>query len=173
MKCYSCGTEMATEEYEEITIEVCPVCQGVWLDKGELEEIVKIREERFDQSQIDQVNLKCDVTKIPMGGLRKEVVCPKCELQMNPVNYSYCSGIIIDKCPNDDGVWLDKGEIEKIQIFSEMWEEELKKDKEKYVDLLNRLDEEEKERNKKRLETISPSRFGLINSLIRGVVKLD
>jgi len=173
MKCHSCGAEMTTEEYEGINIEVCPVCQGVWLDNGELGQIIKTREEKFDQSQIDQLNLKCDVTKIPVGELKREVVCPKCGLQMSPVNYSYCSGIIIDKCSSNDGVWLDQGEIEKIQIFSEMWEEELKNNKEKYVDLLNKLEQEEEEKNRKRLEAISPSRFGLINSLIRGIVKLD
>lgn len=173
MKCHSCGTEMTTENYEEISIDVCPVCQGVWLDKGELEQIMRIREERFDQSNIDQVSLKCDVTRIPVGELKREVVCPKCGLLMNPVNFSYCSGIIIDKCPSDDGVWLDKGEIEKIQVFSEMWEEKLKKNKENYTGLMRKLEEEEGEKSRKSLKAISPSRFGLMNSLVRGIVKLD
>ena len=33
--------------------------------------------------------------------------CPKCDKLMEPLSYS---GITIDRCPNCNGIWLDKGE---------------------------------------------------------------
>lgn len=39
------------------------------------------------------------------------VKCPNCEVVMNEVNKS---GINIDVCPKCMGVWLDKGELDKI-----------------------------------------------------------
>ena len=173
MKCRFCGTDMRQENYEGIEIDVCPICQGIWLGDGELQEIVKRRQEKFNQSQIDQVNLECQSTKIPIGQLKREVICPKCGCRMNSVNYSYCSGITIDKCPNNDGLWLDQGEIEKIQIFSEMWESRLRENKDKFADLANKLDQEEEEKDKKKFEAASPNRYGLVDTLIRGIVKLD
>lgn len=35
---------------------------------------------------------------------------------MNRLNYSKCSGVIIDRCI-EHGVWLDGGELEKIYHF--------------------------------------------------------
>ncbi len=34
-------------------------------------------------------------------------VCPKCKVTLEPLSYK---GVTIDKCPNCEGVWLDKGE---------------------------------------------------------------
>ncbi len=173
MKCHSCGSKMRVENYEGIQIEVCPICQGIWLDSGELKHIVEKREQEFDQTQIDQVNLKCDAAIIPGDESEREVICPKCGSRMNPVNYSYCSGIVINKCPNSDGLWLDQGEIEKAQIFSQMWEDELRENGDKYVGLLKKLNEEETKKNNKELEAISPNRFKFMSCLFRGIVKLD
>lgn len=45
---------------------------------------------------------------------------------MHPVNYSYSSGIVIDRCPKAHGVWLDFKELEKNQSHGEHWEKEKK-----------------------------------------------
>jgi len=44
--------------------------------------------------------------------------CPKCKRDMNQYNKN---GIIIDTCPHCQGIWLDRGELEKIleqEIFN-------------------------------------------------------
>jgi Zn-finger nucleic acid-binding protein len=40
MKCPIDGAELVVTERSEVEIDVCPVCRGVWLDRGELEKIV-------------------------------------------------------------------------------------------------------------------------------------
>lgn len=37
MRCPKCGTKLNTVEHHNITVEECPSCQGMWLDRGELE----------------------------------------------------------------------------------------------------------------------------------------
>jgi hypothetical protein len=37
--------------------------------------------------------------------------CPKCGMELIEVNYK---GILVDKCSECDGVWLDAGELEAI-----------------------------------------------------------
>lgn len=37
MRCPKCGTKLDTITHHEVTVEECPSCQGMWLDRGELE----------------------------------------------------------------------------------------------------------------------------------------
>jgi phage FluMu protein Com len=37
MHCPHCGTKLATADHQGVTLEACPDCQGVWLDKNDLE----------------------------------------------------------------------------------------------------------------------------------------
>ena len=45
--------------------------------------------------------------------------CPSCEVVMNEVTKA---GVLIDVCPKCMGVWLDKGELEKIIAQSEAYD---------------------------------------------------
>jgi Zn-finger nucleic acid-binding protein len=40
MKCPICDIEMRTSIREEVEVDHCPQCRGVWLDRGELEKII-------------------------------------------------------------------------------------------------------------------------------------
>ena len=41
MHCPKCGSDLMEIEYKHIMIDKCPECEGIWLDCGELEEVVK------------------------------------------------------------------------------------------------------------------------------------
>ena len=43
LRCPRCGTRLGQREVHEVTIDECPECQGIWLDKGELESLSKHR----------------------------------------------------------------------------------------------------------------------------------
>ncbi|HET7738075.1 MAG TPA: zf-TFIIB domain-containing protein [Tepidiformaceae bacterium] len=42
MNCPACQTVMREREKEDVIIDVCPNCKGMWLDHGELEKLVAI-----------------------------------------------------------------------------------------------------------------------------------
>ena len=48
------------------------------------------------------------------------------------VNYGDDSGIIIDKCSSCGGVWVDKGELDKLDEIVHGWDDELPDDLKKY-----------------------------------------
>ena len=64
------------------------------------------------------------------GHVRREVVayCPRCHETLPPVNYQGNSGIIVNTCENGHGIWLDAGELPKIQIFMEQWDRVMRGD---------------------------------------------
>lgn len=37
MRCPKCGVQLKSVEHHGVTVEECPSCQGLWLDRGELE----------------------------------------------------------------------------------------------------------------------------------------
>lgn len=51
--------------------------------------------------------------------------CPVCEVDLKEVSEA---GVFVDVCPNCNGKWLDRGEMEKIlgrmEAISRDWEEE-------------------------------------------------
>ena len=42
MKCPKCGMELLSLDYKGITVDRCSGCEGIYLDKGELESILKL-----------------------------------------------------------------------------------------------------------------------------------
>lgn len=41
MRCPKCGSQLEETQYANIHIDRCTSCEGVWLDKGELEAVSK------------------------------------------------------------------------------------------------------------------------------------
>jgi len=41
MKCPKCGNDLQEINYQNVMIERCLECKGIWLDHGELELLVK------------------------------------------------------------------------------------------------------------------------------------
>jgi uncharacterized protein len=37
MKCPQCGADLAERQLEDVKVDLCPVCHGVWLRHGELD----------------------------------------------------------------------------------------------------------------------------------------
>ena len=42
MRCPKCGMELVEIEYRAIMVDKCSGCEGIWLDAGELESVVKL-----------------------------------------------------------------------------------------------------------------------------------
>ena len=41
MKCPRCDGSLQESKFEEVTIDICDTCAGVWLDSGELEQLTR------------------------------------------------------------------------------------------------------------------------------------
>lgn len=48
MKCPIDGTELKIADRQDVEIDYCPQCRGVWLDRGELDKIIA-RADSFDK----------------------------------------------------------------------------------------------------------------------------
>lgn len=167
MQCPGCNTNLDTITYEGITIETCPGCGGEWLDGGELRQVVRAREVRFDKDERRAIAAATKITGVDLQAVDRNLPCPKCDGRTDAVNYGGDTGIIIDRCPSCKGVWLDTGELEKVQMLVEGWEDGLPDDLKKHGARLHQVAEEVREQSKVKI-----SRFGFVNAIINGVLDL-
>jgi uncharacterized protein len=105
MDCPIDNQPMIVLELEQIEIDYCTHCSGIWLDSGELELMVESENER------DYLN---SLFKQDLVSKEKSVGCPICSKKMIKVDVGKNNEVLIDKCPKNHGLWFDKGELEKV-----------------------------------------------------------
>ena len=49
MKCPKCGMNLVEIDYRNIKVDRCSKCEGVWLDSGELAQVVKLEKGALDR----------------------------------------------------------------------------------------------------------------------------
>ena len=165
MKCPRCNSVLSETEYDGVTIAVCPDCKGEWLFAGELQKIIEHHDEVFTPEEIaslDAVNKEIFTAE---KDDHDELNCPACEnVQMEHFSYGDTSGIILHKCTECDGIWMDKGELNKIEELVDGWKADLNQDVAKYGSVLQKVEIEEK---KELDRDVSISRFGFVNRVLR------
>jgi len=113
-----CGV-MRETAYEGVQIDICPECIGVWLDDSELATIVDAEGRVWPPGVVEKVLAVTGGMGVPKHERHRALDCPKCGQRLEPVNYQVNSGVIVNTCRERHGVWLDAGELAKIQIFME------------------------------------------------------
>ncbi len=167
MQCPKCNQPLQGLDYEGVHIETCPTCGGDWLDAGELGSIVEARKNRFDKNECDAVAQAATITGVKMAGLNRHFTCPKCGGTTNPVNFGDDTGLIIDRCAKCNGVWLEGGELKKIEELVEGWDDGLPADLAKYGPKLREAMVQEDQ-----FEQVHTTHHRLIDAMINGVLDL-
>jgi len=142
MPCPRCKTELVSKTYENVQIDSCNRCNGTWLAASNLRPILDAHDMNFAPALIDKT-LKEAHTGIPKAEVETLLSCPKCSRAMNALNYDYSSGVIVNVCPNGDGIWFDKDELAEVQIFMEHWNAEESKNKAKWDGLAKQAELDE------------------------------
>jgi len=117
MLCLNDNTPMNTVRLYDITIDVCPACEGVWLDGGELPKLAN--KFVFDHTP-DEIGAMLEASGLgkskPADFWHEDtLVCPVDNKPLKKHFYAGDSGIGIDTCHACDGFWLDGKEL------SELW----------------------------------------------------
>jgi uncharacterized protein len=107
MNCLRCHAKMRKVVKDQILIDQCPECGGMWLDSGELEMMEKGASlEKAEIMQQARRELLRDAERVA------SVVgfCPACEKEkLHPVKKR---GIELDVCRHCGGMFFDEGELE-------------------------------------------------------------
>jgi len=106
MKCSKCeDAELKPVTIDDIEVDRCNTCQGIWFDKAELPALLKLDAEKLDGL---------------LGGTKEEHDnkigrCPRCDKRLLRVCALSDREVILDTCAFCEGIWCDGGEFEALR----------------------------------------------------------
>lgn len=113
MKCPRCNTQLEEVELEDIKVDFCNSCEGLFYEKNELQSVIQNTIEDNDGA----LNNYLQVIEKEEELLDSEICCPEDGKSMKTLEYPEGSGIILDLCTECQGIWADNKETEKILTY--------------------------------------------------------
>lgn len=113
MPCPTCITALKQVSFEGVVIDLCPSCAGIWFDQGELGKIKSTAVHALKEldSLAQQIELSADAILSKM--------CPRDGTLLTQYFYLHTTNIELDWCPTCNGIWVEDGELAKINALVE------------------------------------------------------
>jgi Zn-finger nucleic acid-binding protein len=100
---------MLVVEHQQIELDYCPKCSGVWFDSGELE--LLLEKLGTTTRQLDTEGI---ISAPETNTAEKKRRCPICSHKMKKATIGHRPPILIDSCDDGDGLWFDGGELHQL-----------------------------------------------------------
>ena len=111
-RCPVDGAKLVEIEHYGAIVDQCPVCSGIWCDKGELETMVDTAARALAKLRRGQANRKPFTLTTPaMRAVGHHRTCP---IDGAGLIHRERHGVAIDLCPLCHGIWLDTDELQAI-----------------------------------------------------------
>jgi len=105
LTCLKCTSVLDKARIEDVEVDLCPACGGLWLDHGEVERLSRKMESELDRLR-RLLRAKAQPPAVPS---EVQYACPACTA---PVKEVLLADIHIDYCTSCKGVFLDRGELD-------------------------------------------------------------
>ncbi len=106
MYCPVCKEEpLIGLEHDEIEVDYCVQCHGVWLDASEADLI-------FGDHDVCMTFMTSGHKPAPGQG--RQLDCPICGKPMERDAAGEDNPVIYDRCKTGDGLWFDEGELARV-----------------------------------------------------------
>ena len=106
MICPTCHNLMIVVEQENVELDYCTNCSGVWFDEGELELMLELM--GLEDIGLTMTGILSSPEAVTTEKKRR---CPVCNQKMRKATMGQESGVLIDLCPQGHGLWFDGGEL--------------------------------------------------------------
>ena len=106
MICPVCNVSMVIVEYDDIELDYCTTCKGVWFDSGELELLM-------ESAGLDNARVFLDnvVGRPEVSTDEKKRRCPICMKKMKKEYMDEGAELLVDICKHEHGIWFDGMEV--------------------------------------------------------------
>ena len=103
--CPRCDVSMFLLHFKEVEVDYCERCRGIWLDAGELEQLITTT-----GSDIHDPFLRLlDQNGSPSEAAR--CLCPRCDRKLHEFTVNH---LVLDRCPRGHGLWFDANELHQL-----------------------------------------------------------
>ena len=112
MQCPVCEKPIVALELDQVEVDHCLTCGGVWLDPDEMDLLLEGAPGREEI----RANMRPDE-----GSGERTLDCPLCRKKMEKVRVARNNGmgLRIDRCVNGHGTWLDGGELHALVALAD------------------------------------------------------
>lgn len=105
--CIKCKHDMIPQMVQNVEVDVCPDCGGLWLDRDEIRDLSRKSDQQLnDLRKILEETEKKDFK--PPTTVKEP--CPACA---GKLTVAVLGPIHVEHCLACDGIYLDKGEMDK------------------------------------------------------------
>jgi Zn-finger nucleic acid-binding protein len=111
-QCPGCGKPLDEYTVFSMRFEGCPACKGIWLFKDELRRLKNKVEHGSMRWLNDEIN---SIEKT--SAVATQRACPKCKNVKLVCTLFGRSSIVIDWCPQCNGMWLDQDEFDSVTDY--------------------------------------------------------
>jgi len=96
----------------------CHSSDGILVTEGKLKEALSLVDKIERDANLNRIkNNQNSLSVKNNDDFISKKNCPKCSYPMEHYEYMYSSGIMIDRCPNCQAIWLDKGKLTAIKRY--------------------------------------------------------
>lgn len=108
LACPKCQTKSMHDfkTSEGVTVDLCDKCKGIWMDRGETARAAEL-ENDFP-----------DYNAVAATAVETKLACPSCGKKLFNMKYAKNSDLMVEHCKGCGGIFLDAGEISKIETIS-------------------------------------------------------
>ncbi len=107
--CPHCGHALEPVVCDDIEVDRCSCCQGIWFDACEAEQLKTVQgSEQLDRGR----PVPPDAHHAPRAGAR---CCPRCQVKMTRILDLDEYSIWYEQCPCCGGTWFDAGEFRQFK----------------------------------------------------------
>jgi len=106
-KCPNCSGKTYPLQLDEIEVDLCTKCEGIWFDRGELGAKVGLN--------VESANTLPNAASARMS----RRMCPVCGVPLYERELGKSTHLYVDECRSCAGVFLDKGELRAVEKYVE------------------------------------------------------
>lgn len=108
IRCPKCNSKLEKVYYQNIEVDRCSECEGIWFDATEAEELKKLKGSEDIDSGDPEIGDKYD-------RIQQQIKCPRCRGKMQKTLDIDRYSIWYEQCPKCRGIWLYAGEFKQFK----------------------------------------------------------
>jgi len=160
--CVHCHTPLTLRSHESVQVLACGNGHGVFLHADSLRAaLVDRTADRPEHEEREAEAAQRAVAIETLESSEAARTCPTCGTPMAKRVYAYESGVTTDVC-DEHGIWLDEGELERIEAWYEAQERHLVADRAEWGGQTGRLEQIEEDFERKAVDDEARMHWGPI-----------
>jgi uncharacterized protein len=107
--CPKCHIDLIILRFKDVEVDLCQKCQGIWLDDGELQDLLA---HDGNATQDPLLQFQNTEGRTPQGN---PYLCPRCDSPMQELTaQTKTSELAIERCGLGHGLWFDAQELQQL-----------------------------------------------------------